>query len=177
MKRVFGIWAIGALVLAASSTAQAQYQGQKPAAVTMYGNAAMNPYLNPMNPYAMGVMPNSPDFLLYMYAGNQANGGLGSGVISGTRPAPGANAGSQLPQQQMGTMNPYAAQQAMNRRGLTPKSSNASPRGSKPALMPVASAIPGSGAAHYFNGAVNGANGAARYYNRPTGRFQNNGRE
>ncbi len=49
-------------------------------------NPALNPYLNPyMNPFATGQPANSNNMLLYLYAANNANGGLGTGRISGTR--------------------------------------------------------------------------------------------
>ncbi|WP_435010155.1 hypothetical protein P12x_001385 [Tundrisphaera lichenicola] len=54
----------------------------------------MNPYLNPyMNPYlnpgATQQNMSPSDALLYLYAAQSATGGIGSGLISGSRPTPG----------------------------------------------------------------------------------------
>jgi hypothetical protein len=139
----------------------------KPIVEQVFGNPALNPY---MNPYAANVMPNNPDFLLYMQAANQANGGIGSGVISGTRPGPGLPAGSQ-PQSK--------ANQGQGLVGRTPYSGQQPhlQKGAKAALMPMATTVPGAGAAGFFNGGFASTNkGAGKFYNRSGGRFQNNGR-
>ena len=58
-----------------------------PAAVM--ANPYLNPYLNPyMNPGATLQPMNANNALLYLYAANSANGGIGSGRVSGTRGTP-----------------------------------------------------------------------------------------
>jgi hypothetical protein len=48
----------------------------------------MNPFLNP---YAAMYAPANPqNAALYFFAAQQSNGGIGSGQLSGSRPAPGA---------------------------------------------------------------------------------------
>ena len=58
--------------------------GMPPAA--MLANPYLNPYMNPyMNPSAT-LQPMRPaNAAMFLYAANSANGGLGSGRISGTR--------------------------------------------------------------------------------------------
>jgi hypothetical protein len=51
-----------------------------------------NPYTNPfLNPYMAQTTMGRQTTLMYFLAANQANGGLGSGQISGSRPAPGSS--------------------------------------------------------------------------------------
>jgi hypothetical protein len=155
-----------ALAQGQAGTATSGPQPQQPLAVQMYGTMGMNPYLNP---YLMGSQGNG-DYLLYMYAQNQRNGGIGSGVISGTRPAPGAPAGSAV-------------------RGSHPINEASSPDskrtpGSKPvparrtALLPAdvtSSGISNTGG--YFQRGPGISGGAGRYFNRTQpARTQNNGR-
>lgn len=53
---------------------------------SMMANPYLNPYLNPyMNPMATQQPMNAQNAMMYMYMANSANGGLGSGRISGTR--------------------------------------------------------------------------------------------
>lgn len=53
---------------------------------SMMANPYLNPYLNPyMSPIATQQSMKPGNALLYMYAANSANGGLGSGRLSGTR--------------------------------------------------------------------------------------------
>jgi hypothetical protein len=139
---------------------------QQPLGVQMYGTmGGMNPYLNP---YMMGSQGNS-DYLLYMYAKNQQAGGIGSGVISGTRPAPGVPAGSAMP----GT-----------RAGSSPSTFSRNPTpGAKPAparttaLLPSSAMSPVGNTGGYFQRGPGGNQAAARYYNRTQpARVQNNGR-
>ena len=51
----------------------------------LYGGAAPTPFTPYLNPYLMQMSPGNPDYLTYMYLANQRNGGIGTGVISGTR--------------------------------------------------------------------------------------------
>jgi len=62
-------------------------QGPAMPPAAMLANPYLNPYLNPyMNPAAT-LQPMSPNnALLYLYAANSANGGIGSGRMSGSRP-------------------------------------------------------------------------------------------
>ena len=168
------IRAIGVMgcVLVTAGAVRAQgpggYQGQQPGAVQLFSNPSMNPY---MNPYAAGMMPNNPDFLLYMYANNQANGGFGTGVMSGTRPGQGQQMGSNG--QMLGPVNKNAS---MSRNAVNKGSQTRGKGGPKPALMPLATSVPGSGAAGYFARSFDPTGGAGKFYNRTSGRFQNNGR-
>ena len=79
-----------AMLAAGPRGAEAQSSGS----ASMYANPIMNPYMNPfMNPYMTQTQTTQPgNLLMYMYAANQANGGIGSGRISGTRPSPSAPA-------------------------------------------------------------------------------------
>ncbi|WP_422930339.1 hypothetical protein [Singulisphaera sp. PoT] len=53
-----------------------------------YANPYTNPYANPfLNPY-MTQAPVNGNGALYFFAAQQANGGIGSGRLSGVRPAP-----------------------------------------------------------------------------------------
>ena len=152
----------------ATSGGQAGSPSTMPMAVQMYGNPMMNPYLNPYA--ATQLRGTSPDAALYFYSANQMNGGIGTGVISGTRSAPGVAAGSTP----SGMTKPP---------GLS-KPTNASnrPMGSRPVVlrpaaeMPMATAVPGASAAKYFGRSNRTGEGAAAYYNRSQSRFQNNGR-
>jgi hypothetical protein len=162
-----------ACLLFATGAARAQYQGQQAGAVQLFGNAGMNPY---MNPYAAGLMPNNPDFLLYMYSANQANGGFGTGVMSGTRPGPGQQMGANG---RMGSSNQTgkAGNGPMTPKAQGGKAAQSRTRGGRqPALMPMASAVPGSGAAGFFGRGFDSTGGAGRFYNRTSARFNNNGR-
>jgi hypothetical protein len=53
----------------------------------MYANPYANPYTNPfLNPY-MTQQPIQGNMALYLFAAQQQNGGIGSGRLSGSRPA------------------------------------------------------------------------------------------
>ena len=95
MKRTwikgFGL-AIG--LIAANSGQSAMAQVPAPAnlgmpSAAMMANPYLNPYMNPyLNPMAAQQRISPGNAALYMYAANSANGGIGSGRISGTRPGP-----------------------------------------------------------------------------------------
>jgi hypothetical protein len=173
----FPVWAVLALsasLLGRGTDALAQSQGgaavsgnqpQQPNMIQMYGNMGVNPYLNP---YVMGSQGNS-DYLLYMYAQNQRNGGIGSGVISGTRPAPGAPAGS-APQgsHPINESTPYAPKR-------TPGTKL--PPARRTSILPgdvSSSGISNTGG--YFQRGPGISGGAGRYFNRTQpARAQNNG--
>lgn len=54
----------------------------------MYANPYANPYTNPfLNPY-MTQQPVQGNAALYLFAAQQQTGGIGSGRLSGSRPAP-----------------------------------------------------------------------------------------
>ena len=62
--------------------------GSIPPAAVM-ANPYLNPYLNPyMNPAAAQQPMNANNALLYLYSANAANGGIGSGRMSGVRGTP-----------------------------------------------------------------------------------------
>ncbi len=87
------------LCLGVSARVRAQvptsgYQAQQSLASAAYGSATVTPGMPFLNPYLMPLGQANPDYITYMYLQNQRNGGIGSGVISGTRPAPGATAGA-----------------------------------------------------------------------------------
>jgi hypothetical protein len=114
-----------------------------------------NPFFNPaLNPGLYGMTGSKPlsagDAAFYLYSANAANGGLGSGRLSGTRPFPSSAA-------------------AQNPRG----------KGGKPAKaaeMPLSTMQPGGGASKFFNPGPVNVNGAGRYYSRRNPYFQNNRR-
>jgi hypothetical protein len=61
-----------------------------PAASSAFANPLMNPYMNPLiNPYATQQVNSPVNAGLYLFAAQSMYGGIGSGRISGTRPAPG----------------------------------------------------------------------------------------
>jgi len=165
--------AVGLLIVGQPAEAQGPggYPGQKPGAVGTFANPVMNPY---MNPYAAGMMPNNPDYLLYMLTMNQMNGGIGSGVISGSRAVTGQSLGAQG--QAPGSTNQRPGQSSMMRNSPMTRNQSRTNNGRAPALMPLATTVPGAGAADYFNRGFSANTGAGRYYNRTGGRFQNNGR-
>ena len=128
--------------------------------------ALMNPYLNPyMNPYlnpaATQQTMSASDAMLYLYAAQASGGGIGSGIISGTRPTPGRT------------------------RALDKPVSTAVPGGGasgyfNPGPVNVNGAVAtldqdGASKSHFNPGPFN-VNGAGRYFNRRSPRRGNNGR-
>ena len=82
---VISAWALlepaGASAQVGSSTT-----GSAMPPTAMMANPYLNPYMNPyLNPLATQQPMNAQNAILYMYMANSANGGLGSGRISGTR--------------------------------------------------------------------------------------------
>jgi hypothetical protein len=85
------------MTLAAAACAPGSARAQQPAGGAgaalmpqyggMYANPYANPYTNPfLNPYmTQGQIQGNA--ALYFFAAQQANGGIGSGQLSGTRPA------------------------------------------------------------------------------------------
>lgn len=175
-----GTWT--ALALAAglsAAVAEARAQGPGPRVGTsaadqseqglssaLYGGAAPTPLTPYLNPYLIGMSPGNQDYLTYMYLANQRAGGIGSGVISGTRPAPGVAAGT--------------TRAAAPSPGPSPAARNA-PYTSRPSVgqnrvtMPLVPPGPGSNSGGYFVRGPNATQGAARFFNRTTP-ARNNGR-
>jgi hypothetical protein len=99
MKRATGRLALAsavALLSVCASRASAQPPpGMMGGAATpygaMYANPYANPYLNPfLNPYMAQTPTSAGNAALYLFSAQQANGGIGSGRISGVRPGPSA---------------------------------------------------------------------------------------
>jgi hypothetical protein len=121
----------------------------------LYANPFMNPYANPFLNPMMTQTPVSPgNAALYFLAAQQMSGGIGSGRISGSRPAPGAgrNGAKGGPGTQAnGGPNTPATRGASNR--------------------------PGALAARYFDQNFPTTNsGPKRYYDRQTRQFPAIGR-
>ena len=77
-------WVVPSRAMAQLAPPPSQSSGVPSA--SMMANPYLNPYLNPyINPLATQQPANGKNALLYMYAANSANGGLGSGRISGVR--------------------------------------------------------------------------------------------
>lgn len=147
------------------------YRPQGASAIPAYGNPAVNPYLNPYA--ATQLQGTSPDVAMYYFAANQMNGGIGSGVISGTRPAPGMPAGSASPRTGQGRSREKAGTSTRN----TPFTGREAPATARAvAEMPLATSVPGASASPFFNRGFQSGSGAAKYYNRSQTHFGNNGR-
>lgn len=123
-----------------------------PASAGWLSNPMMNPYANPylnpaMNPYSAqaGMTPGNAG--LYFYAAQRLSGGLGSGQLSGVRPAPGAAAGPAV--QRGGTAR-------------VPATVRETPR---------TSSVPGANASRFFNRSAQASAGPPSYYNRNTRHF------
>ena len=109
---IFRVGSLGvAWALLAPAGARAQVGGGGSASgsamppASMMANPYMNPYLNPyMNPLATQQPTNARNAMMYMYMANSANGGLGSGRISGTRG--GAAAAAKKPAEMPYTAHP-----------------------------------------------------------------------
>jgi hypothetical protein len=139
------------IVTAAVLPAQARAQGiPSNAGMTpgsMLANPYANPYMNPfLNPYMTQGTMGRNSLLLYYMSAQQANGGLGSGRISGVRPGPA----------------PSGPAPAAQRRSA--------------AEMPTSMSTPGGGAARYFQRGPTAAVGQKSYYQRHNRYFGNNGR-
>ncbi|HEX4608610.1 MAG TPA: hypothetical protein VH092_10440 [Urbifossiella sp.] len=156
--------AVAAAVWAAGTEAEAQLATAPAASATntapqlglanaMYGSAPLNPYLNP---YLMGTSPGNPDFLTYAYLANQRNGGIGSGVISGVHPAPGAPAG------------PASAAGASKAARNAPYTSRPSVQRGRTTFPTESAMTPGGNTGGYFlRGPSSSANGGSgRFYSR-----------
>jgi hypothetical protein len=168
--------AVAVASLAPTGAAMAQAQGPGTAtsgasqseqglSTALYGQAAPTPFTPYLNPYLMQMSPGNPDYLTYMYLNNQRNGGIGSGVISGTRPAPGVPAGSTRPGQvaapaQGATASPMARN--------TPYAASRPSVGQNRVTLPLLPPGPGANSGGYFMRGPSGQQGAARYFNRTT---------
>jgi hypothetical protein len=86
--RVGVLGVVWGLIGSATVLAQVGGTGSAMSPTSMMANPYLNPYLNPyMNPMATQQPMNAQNAMLYMYMANSANGGIGSGRISGTRGA------------------------------------------------------------------------------------------
>jgi|GEM_PF-5878822 len=86
----FAIVTVGLISLAQPAEAQTAPSTPSSNNMGMYANPYTNPYANPfLNPF-MTQMPANGNAALYFFAAQQANGGIGSGRLSGVRPAPAA---------------------------------------------------------------------------------------
>ncbi len=156
----------GARAQQPSSAPAANGPGSLGLANAMYGNSPLSPYLNP---YAMQMAPGNPDFLTYMYLNNQRNGGIGSGVISGTRPA--AGTASTAGGQGNGAPNPGPSTASRN----APYTSRPAVEQNRVTFPMDRASIPGANTGGYFQRGPNATQGAARYYSRMNP-ARNNGR-
>lgn len=131
-------------------------------AATPFANPMMNPF---MNPYMTQNNYDRTSTLLYLQAANQANGGLGSGRISGTRPFP------KTPAERLEDRKRRAWTQSGHPEPLTQR-----PSGRRPAEMPRSMSNPGGAANAYFQrGPVAQADGRP-YFDRHHRYFNQNGR-
>ncbi len=124
-----------------------------------------------LNPYLMPMGQANPDYMTYLYLQNQRSGGIGSGVISGTRVAPGVPAGSTKPSR--------PAASAMD--ASTPLGSKGPSFPPRPpvelnrvALPMIADSPIGNTGASFMRGPRTNQ-GANRFFNRTTAQ-RNNGR-
>ena len=139
--------------------------GSNMPAGALLANPYMNPYMNPyLNPMATQQPMTGRDAALYMYMANSARGGLGSGVISGTRPMPGNAMAVAAPAQGRGAKANNAMQNKPAQNGRRPV-----------AEMPDSVSAPGAGASRFFNPGPVNTGGAGRYYNRRNTYFNSNG--
>jgi hypothetical protein len=146
---------------AATSTANQSAQGLSSA---LFGQAAPTPFTPYLNPYLMQMSPGNQDYLAYMYLNNLRNGGIGSGVISGTRPAPGVTAGSTRPGQEASAQGAAASPVARN----TPYATSRPPVGQNRVTLPLLAPGPGANSGGHFMRGPNATQGAGRYFNRTT---------
>jgi hypothetical protein len=168
------------LCMAASARSRAQqaapgstgtYQAKQSLSAAAYGDATVSPGMPFLNPYLMPMGQANPDYITYMYLQNQKNGGIGSGVISGTRPAPGLPAGSTRP----------ARQAASTMDASTPPGANRSAYPSRPPVelnrvtLPMIADSPTANTGASFMRGPRTNQGAGRFFNR-TNAQRNNGR-
>ena len=166
-------WAVLGLVgglLAVAPAAMAQsppgaggaVQAQQGLSNALYGGAAPTPFTPYLNPYLMQMSPGNQDYLTYMYLANQRAGGIGSGVISGTRPAPGAPAGP-APRGGAATDGRTPAPSSAARNSPYPQP----PPGERNRVtMPLLAPGPGANSGGYFMRGPGANQGASRYFNR-----------
>lgn len=150
---------------AASAQSPGGYSPQQGLSTALYGGPTSSSFLNP---YLMQMGPGNPDYLTYMYMANQSGGGIGSGVISGTRPAPGAPAGS-APTAQPGS----PSRQGQGRgqvQGPPASNSSAYPQPPRPeynrVTMPLIAPGPGVNSGGFFTRGANADGGAGHYFSR-----------
>jgi hypothetical protein len=179
-------------VLAAAGAGLAQqpggsasaYQAQQSLSASAYQAATVVPGMPFLNPYMMSMGQANPDYMTYMYLQNQRSGGIGSGVISGTRVAPGIPAGSVAPPRGERSIRDASAPPTGS--FVMPRGEPSAPgsRGAYPARPPVglnrttlpmaASDPAGNAGASFMRGPRTNPD-AGRYFNRTTP-ARNNGR-
>ncbi len=106
---MIAVWTTGLVAWPADAPAQlARGEARTPAGSQtpgVYTNPYMNPYMNPfLNPYASQYPMSGPDAAFSFFAAQQATGGIGSGRLSGVRPAGQEGAAAVAPQTPDATM-------------------------------------------------------------------------
>jgi hypothetical protein len=120
-RLVLGIMLVGGL----GALSEARGQGSPtigPPTASMMANPYANPYMNPfMNPYMTQGRTDPTSALLFFYGANQAAGGIGSGRLSSSRPAPDSNrraAGRLAAEMPVSALRPGGAANRFFQRGL-----------------------------------------------------------
>ena len=171
---------LGSSIGGAAAVGQTSPSFAPPPAAPAVGAALANPYMNPyLNPYLNPLATVRPmtgrDAAISLYMANSAQGGLGSGVISGTRPTP-ANLAGAAAARPRGKAPRINANAIANARANPNMANQPLQNGRRPvAEMPDSAAFPGSGAARFFNPGPVNVGGAGRYYNRRNTYFNSNG--
>ena len=114
-----------------------------------YTNPMMNPFLNPYMAAFSGpttTQNTAQNAAMYFFAAQASSGGIGSGQLSGSRPAPGAGAG---------------------RSSASSRAAKTAERTQKETSVVRTSDIPGGGAARYFGRGTQPSAGPNPYFNRP----------
>jgi hypothetical protein len=161
-----------AVVLGAAGRAPAQVtgpgasagiQGQQSIASSMYQAATVGPGTGFLSPYLMTMGQTNPDYITYMYLQNQRNGGIGSGVLSGTRVAPGVPAGSTVPARPKASA--MDASTPLGGRGAYP---SRPPAELNRVTLPMIANTPGGNTGAYYMRGPRTNNDAASFFNRTT---------
>jgi hypothetical protein len=125
--------------------------GGLPATASQMANPYTNPMMNPfLNPYMAAfsqpatTQNTAQNAAMYFFAAQAASGGIGSGQLSGSRPAPGAG-----------------------RSSASSRAATAATRSQKETGAVRISDIPGGGAARYFGRSAQSNAGPSSYFNRP----------
>jgi hypothetical protein len=148
-KRAFVlVLGLGVVWCGAPREARAQGAGGYGYTSGVLGNPYANPMLNPfLNPYMTQQSIGRNSTLMYFMAAQAANGGIGSGQLSGVRPAPRGSRSAAVP-----------AQSRMA------------------AEMPLSAGVPGGGAGRYFQRGPSAPQSRSPYFQRHNRYFASNGR-